>query len=227
MPLQRTHGFGVSPAAWSASQRSTTPARNSARRSIDRCGMPQLVRKLARAADRLRRAAAEIAVVLRVRPQLERHADGLAPRVRERAARRRRCRRRRSSPRACGPACGASVARSRAAAPSARCSASAASSAAWRFAALSPPSSAAISAAPMRAASSSAAPRTRLDGGAAGRDHRAAAARVEARVDDAARPGRRDRARARPDQIAAGGSAGGAGERVRVVCGLARPGCSM
>ncbi len=41
----------------------------------------QLVRQLARAAHGLRRAAAEIAVVLRVRPQLERHADGLAARL--------------------------------------------------------------------------------------------------------------------------------------------------
>ena len=37
----------------------------------------QAVRQLARAPHRLRRAAAELAVVLGVRPQFERHADGL------------------------------------------------------------------------------------------------------------------------------------------------------
>ena len=101
LPLQRTHGFGVSPAAWSASQPSTTPARNSARRSIERCGMPEPVRQLARAAHGLRRAAAELAVVLGVRPQLERHRDRVARRLARPAAPPPRCRRRRSSPRAC------------------------------------------------------------------------------------------------------------------------------
>ena len=39
-PLQPTHGFGVSPAACPASHGSTTPARNSSRRSSVKCGMP-------------------------------------------------------------------------------------------------------------------------------------------------------------------------------------------
>ena len=39
-PLQRTHGFGVRPAACSASHGSTTPARNSSRRSSVKCGRP-------------------------------------------------------------------------------------------------------------------------------------------------------------------------------------------
>ncbi len=40
------------------------------------------MRQLARAADRLRRAAAQIAVVVRIRPQLERHADRLGSALR-------------------------------------------------------------------------------------------------------------------------------------------------
>src|SRR2546423_1388817 len=39
-PLQRTHGLGVSPASWSRSHGSTTPARNSARRSSVKCARP-------------------------------------------------------------------------------------------------------------------------------------------------------------------------------------------
>ena len=70
---------------------------------VDReVGHAQAVRQLARAADRLRRAAARLAVVLRVGPQLERDPDRLRARARRRAAPRRRCRRRRSSPPACG-----------------------------------------------------------------------------------------------------------------------------
>ena len=39
-PLQPTHGFGVSPDAYPAMNGSTTPARNSSRRSIVKCGRP-------------------------------------------------------------------------------------------------------------------------------------------------------------------------------------------
>ena len=136
-------------------------------------------------AHRLRRAAAELAVVLRVRPQLERHADGLArpPRATSSAATAL------STPPLIATSVrrGAARAASRARArrlPSARCSASAASSAAWRLAGLSPPSSSAISSAPMRAAPAAALPRTQPDGGAAGGDRRAAAAGVKAGVRD-------------------------------------------
>jgi hypothetical protein len=45
---------------------------------VDRqVGHSELVRELARTAYGLCRAAAELAIVLRVRPQLERHANGL------------------------------------------------------------------------------------------------------------------------------------------------------
>jgi hypothetical protein len=60
------HGFGVRPAAWSARYGSTTPARNSSR-SV---------------AHRARRAAAALAVVLRVAPQLEGDGHGLRARPR-------------------------------------------------------------------------------------------------------------------------------------------------
>ena len=63
--MQRTHGFGVRPAAVSASHGSTTPARNSSRRSSVRCGKPSRCAS-ARAP---RTAAAE---------QLERDGDRLA-----------------------------------------------------------------------------------------------------------------------------------------------------
>ena len=38
--MQRTHGFGVRPAAWSARNGATTPAANASRRSSVRCGRP-------------------------------------------------------------------------------------------------------------------------------------------------------------------------------------------
>ena len=117
----------------------------------------QAVRHLARAAHRLRRAAARLAVVLRIGPQLQRHRRPPSrPRAR-RAAPRPRCRRRRSSPRACGRR-RREFRVERTPRPSARCSASAASSARVALGRDRPPSSRAISSAPIFAASSSGGP---------------------------------------------------------------------
>ena len=77
LPLQRTHGLGVSPAAWSASQPSTTPGAELGAQVDREMRHPELVRELAGAAHGLGRAAAELAVVLGVRPQLEGHPDRL------------------------------------------------------------------------------------------------------------------------------------------------------
>ena len=76
-PLQATQGLGVRPSRWACSQPSTTPARNSSRRSIEKCGMPELVGERPGSPDGLGRAAAELTVALGVRPQLERHRDRL------------------------------------------------------------------------------------------------------------------------------------------------------
>ncbi len=119
---------------------STTPARNSARRSIERCGMAEAVCQRARAAHRLRRAAAELAVALADRTTARASPRPLAAAPRQQrgdgavdAAAHRDERAARRAARALAPA--------RTAAPSARCSASAASSAAWRLAGARPPSS--------------------------------------------------------------------------------------
>ena len=86
------------------------PRRPELRTQVDRqVRHPLAVRELARAPHRLRRAARELAVVLGVRPQLERHPDRLLARSAATAAPPPRCRRRRSSPRACARGRGASA----------------------------------------------------------------------------------------------------------------------
>ena len=170
-PLQRTHGFGVSPAACSAQPRLDDPGPELVAQVQREVREAELVGERARAAHRGGRAARALAVVVGVRPQLERH--------------RRRPRRRRAPSSAAtalstpphiatsvrpGPA--RSAPRARTAAPSARCSASETRSAACSLPALRPPSAAAICGEPIRAASSSAGALDELDRGAAGGEHR-------------------------------------------------------
>ena len=98
LPLQRTHGLGVSPAACSASHGSTTPARNSSRRSRVKCARPMPWAMARAPRHRAGRAARALGVVVGVAPQLE--GDG----GRVRAAAQRgdgASRRRRSWPPAC------------------------------------------------------------------------------------------------------------------------------
>ena len=97
------------------------------------------------------------------------------------------------------------------AAPSATCSASAASSAACSLPGESPPSSAAISPAPIRAAASTPRAAHELDRGRARRDRGAAARRLEAGGGDALAVERQVDAH----EVAADGTAGGAAERRR------------
>ena len=146
-------GWGSPPPRWPASHGSTTPARNSARRSSERCGRPSPCASARARADRLRRAAAALAVGRRVRPQLERDGDGAR-------ARRARAATALSTP----PLIATSdAAGRRARAPRPRAPRRRARGAARRrrarprgaWPAESPPSSAAIACGPMRAASSS------------------------------------------------------------------------
>ena len=156
-----------------------------------------------------------LAVVLGVRPQLERDRRPPPRPPRTRAARPPRSPRRRSSPRACDCRTGRGTASWRSAQPSARCSASAASSAAWRLAGVSPPSSSAIcSGADPRRLQQRSVTQQRDDGAARG-DRRATAARVETRVCDAVVRVLGVERQRDADQIAAGRPAGGA--RVRAV----------
>ena len=186
-------------------------ARAELRAQVDRqMGHAHAVGQRARAANRLRRAAAQIAIVFGIGPQLERHPDGLRARPSRRAARPPRCRHRRSCATSIRSQAGASVACSRAAAPSARCSASAASSAAWRLAGLRPTELRRdlLGADPRRAEQRSAPQEP--DRRAARRDGRATAAGVETGVRDppvcaVGVDGDRD-----ADQIAARRPAGGA-----------------
>ena len=176
--------------------------------------MPEPVGELARAAHGLRRAAAELAVVLWVRPQLERHADGSPPAALTSSA---------ATALSTPPLIATSVrpaARARAPrargrrAPSARCSASAASSAAWRLAGAQPAELRRdLGGADARGVEQRGAAHER-DGGAAGGDRGAAAAGVEAGVSDAAVGAVRVERDREADQIAAGRAAGRAGERV-------------
>ena len=116
-------------------------------------------------------------------------------RARSRGGRRPRCRRRRSSPPACVRSRGV-AATDALASPSARCSASAASAAAWNLPGLSPPSSAAISRAPMRAAVEERPAGDQLDDRAArGRDGAASVG-----VERGARDARRRRPRGRSER---------------------------
>ena len=157
----------------------------------------KLVRQLACAADRLRRAAAEIAVVLRVRPQLQRHRDRLAPGPREQQR----------GHRAVDPAAHRHqrplvVAGERR--PLARGGAERAMQrvrgqlGGVRLAALSPPSSARSRGAPMRAASSSGSSAHEAHRGAAGGDHQRRSRWRRSPRPRSVRPRRRRRARSRP-----------------------------
>ena len=120
------------------------------------------VRQSAGTEDRLRRAAAALAVRLRVGPQLQRHRDHLAARPLLEQRGRPRCRRRRSWPPARAPAAAVSSGSParETSADSARCSASAARSAAWSFPGEARPARPRRRAAPTAAASSSGAPST-------------------------------------------------------------------
>ena len=163
LPLQRTHGFGVSPAAWS-DEPAVDDAGAELRAQVDReVRHAELVRELARAAHRLRRAAAEIAVVL------------AGPTTARASPRRPRRPRRATSSAATAlstppliatsvrPGAGAERAHARARRRRARGAARrrrARPRGAWRRSARR--ARCAISRAPMRAASSSGAPRSRL-----------------------------------------------------------------
>ena len=159
----------------------------------------------------LGRAAARLAVVLGIGPQLERARDASPSRGDEQrgdgavhaAAHRdeRAVPRRRAS------------AAWRAAAPRARWSASAASWAAWSFEGISPPSSSAISRQPIRAASSRPRPRASATVALPAALRGAAAARVEAGVGD--RPAGVVERERQAHEVAAGRAAGGAGESAR------------
>ena len=144
-PLQRTHGFGVSPAAWSARNGATTPARERRAQVEREVRQAHPVRDGAREPHGVRRAARGLRVVGRVAPQLERHRDRLAARARDEQrgdggvdAAAHRDERPAGDPPRRAP-------RRATAAPSATCSASAASSAACSLPGESPPSSAATS----------------------------------------------------------------------------------
>ncbi len=81
-PLQRTHGFGVRPAAWSRTKASTTCSRNGLAQVERQVGHAQRVAGAARSPHRLGRAAGALGVRrLGVDPQPQRHADRLEPRL--------------------------------------------------------------------------------------------------------------------------------------------------
>ena len=140
---------------------STTPARNSSRRSIVKCGSPIACASARACATAVAEQQLRSASFSRsAHSSSVTAAVGPSPRP---GGRRRRCRRRRSSPPASVPGRRAAPARRRepsTARPSARASASAANSAACSLPGLEPPSSSAISAVPIRAASRIGAPRT-------------------------------------------------------------------
>ena len=164
-PLQPTHGFGVSPAANEAMNGSTTPARNSSRRSIVKCASPiecasERACATAEAEQQLRsasfsRSAHSSSVTATASPSRAHSSAATAlstpPLIATSV---------RPSSVPPGRSGGDRRARSRTAAPRAPASASAATSAACSLPGLRPPSSAAICAAPIRAASSTGAPRT-------------------------------------------------------------------
>ena len=108
--MQRTHGFGVSPAACSMSHGSTTPGAELVAQVEREVREAEPVGDAARAAHRRRRAARALAVVLGIGPQLERDRDDVVARRLRRPARGAREQRgdravdaRRTSRRACGP----------------------------------------------------------------------------------------------------------------------------
>ena len=198
LPLQRTQGFGVRPGGL-VGEPVLDDAGAELGAQVDRqVRHAERVRERARAADRLRRAAAETRrrcwgpPTARASPP----TGSSPPSATSRAATAL------STPpliaTSVRPSAGASrVPGERAAAPSARCSASAASSAAWRLAGLSPPSSSAISSrADARGVEQRRVAQQR-DDRAAGGDRGAAAAGVEAGVGDRAVRAVRGRARAR------------------------------
>ena len=103
LPLQRMHGFGVSPARVARARTARRRrARNSSRRSSVTCGSPRPVAGRARGEHGLRRAAGALGVrALRVEPEAQRRRRSRRARP---AEARPRCRRRRSSRRPRGPA---------------------------------------------------------------------------------------------------------------------------
>ena len=199
-PLQRTHGFGVSPAAVPGEPR-LDDAVAELRAQVEReVRQAELVRERPRAAHGLRRAAAALAVVPGVRPQLERDGDGaLAAEHRRDGAVDAAAHR---DEHAAGAALERRVgARGGPERPVQRVRRELGGVMPGRGE--SPPSSAAIAAGPMRAASSSVRALRERRGGARRRDREGAAARVEAggahaialQRDRHARAGRRTRRR--------------------------------
>ena len=166
------------------------------------------VRERARRAHGAGRAARALGVVLGVAPELERHGRDLEPSLSSAATAL-------STPPLIATSTRSAARRQRGLRHGRRaqrpCSASAARSAACSLPALRPPSSAATSALPTRAASSSGAPRDEIDARAGGRRQRAAARRVEARVDDRLALD----AHVDPHEVAADRAAGAAGMAVR------------
>ena len=77
--MQRTHGFGVSPAAWSSSHGSHDAGAERVAQVEREVRQAHAVREAARGRDGAGRAARLLAVVERVAPQLERDRDGVVP----------------------------------------------------------------------------------------------------------------------------------------------------
>ncbi len=166
-------------------ERLTTPARNSSRRSIVKCGS-----SIAWASARAWATAVAEQQLRSASFSRSAHSSSVTAAVGPAAAHRCATTALSTPPLIAtsvrgSPVCGAGTTpRAFTACPSARASASAASSAACSLPGLRPPSSSAISVVPIRAASRIGVPRTSVDGGAAGRVRRAAAVGVEAGVGD-------------------------------------------
>ena len=211
--MQRTHGFGVRPAAYSARNGCTTPAANAARRSIVRCGSP--IRCATERASRTAWAEQHDASASFAGSRQSSSVTAIASRPA-------RCTSSAATAESTPPDIATSVRPGTAgaaratsactAAPSATWSASAARSAAWSLPGDRPPSSAAISAGPIRAASSSGAPSSSVTA--------ADPAAIAAPQPDASKPAVGDAVAVQrepdPHEVAARGAAGRAGERGHV-----------